>query len=42
MANVVSVIRAIHDSDLVRVLHRLGLYEKLVSGKLGALYVDVD
>ncbi len=34
MASTVSVVKAIHDSDLERVLRKLGLYEKLVRGEL--------
>jgi len=30
----VSVVKAIHDSDLERVLERLGLYERLIRGEL--------
>ena len=34
MAKVVGIVKAIHDSDLEKVLRRLGLYEKLVRGEL--------
>ncbi len=34
MAGTVNVVKAIHDSDLERVLKRLGLYEKLLRGEL--------
>ena len=33
-ARAASVVKAIHDSDLERVLRRLGLYEKLARGEL--------
>ncbi len=33
MARAVSIVKAIHDSDLERVLRKLGLYEKLVRGE---------
>lgn len=34
LVEVVNVIKAIHDSDLERVLKKLGLYEKLIKGEL--------
>ncbi|MEB3786540.1 MAG: hypothetical protein GSR75_00330 [Desulfurococcales archaeon] len=34
MTKTVSVVKAIHDSDLERVLERLGLYERLIRGEL--------
>ena len=34
MARAVSVVKAIHGSDLEKVLRRLGLCEKLVRGEL--------
>lgn len=34
LVEVVNVIKAIHDSDLERILKKLGLYEKLVKGEL--------
>jgi len=33
LVEVVNVIKAIHDSDLERVLKKLGLYEKLIKGE---------
>lgn len=32
--SVTSVIKAVHDVDLERILRKLGLYEKLVEGRL--------
>jgi len=34
LSEIANVIKAIHDTDLERVLKKLGLYEKLVKGKL--------
>ena len=34
MTKTVSVVKAIHDSDLERVLERLGFYERLIRGEL--------
>jgi len=34
VARATGIVKAIHDSDLERVLRRLGLYEKLVRGEL--------
>ncbi len=34
MVKAVSIVKAIHDTDLERVLKKLGLYEKLVAGEL--------
>ncbi len=34
MVEAVSVVKTVHDTDLERVLKKLGLYEKLVRGEL--------
>ena len=34
MAKAASIVKAIHDSDLEKVLKKLGLYERLVRGEL--------
>ncbi len=40
MVEVVSKVKAIHDTDLERVLRKLGLYERLVRGELRCAICD--